>query len=48
MNLLHRRFFLVSALLPLSLAVFANAQANSTLVDPLLAQHLQSPAVVAG
>lgn len=47
MNLLHRHFLLVTALLPLSLAVFAHAQANSTLVNPLLAQHLQSPDVVA-
>lgn len=47
MNLLRLRFLLITALLPISLAVFARAQANSTLVNPLLAQHLQSPAVVA-
>ncbi len=38
---------LLAALLATCLSAVAHAQANSTLVDPLLAQHLQSPDVVA-
>jgi dienelactone hydrolase len=39
--------FLLTALLPLMFAGFCHAQANSNLVDPLLAQHLQSQSVLA-
>lgn len=42
-----RRHFLLTALSPFLFAGFCHAQANSNLVDPLLAQHLQSHTVVA-
>jgi dienelactone hydrolase len=40
------RQFLLAASLAMSMCGLAHAQANSTLVDPLLAQHLQSPSIV--
>ena len=46
LNVSLRHSFVAAALSILMCGV-AHAQANSTLVDPLLAQHLQSPSVVA-
>ncbi len=46
MKFYKRHFFFLAALIPLSLASSAYAQATGSIVDPLLKQHLQSPSVV--